>query len=82
MIKIYGNSMCKWCLKAKELAEDYSLKYVWVDLDEDKNLNEFKLKFPDSKTIPQITWHDNHIGGYEEFVREVENTRSYGQGTI
>lgn len=74
--------MCKWCLKAKELAEDYNLKYEWIDLDEDQNLNEFKLNFPDAKTIPQITWYGNYIGGYEELVKEVENTGSYGQGKI
>jgi glutaredoxin len=83
MIKIYGNDMCKWCLKAKKLAEDYKLSHEWVDLDIDSNLNDFKMLFPDSVTIPQIVWHGRHIGGYESFAEEVENTIStYGQDLI
>jgi glutaredoxin len=34
---------------------------------------------PNHKTIPQIWWHGIHIGGYDNFAREVENTRSFGQ---
>ena len=83
MIKIYGNDMCKWCLKAKKLAEDYNLKHEWVDLDIDANLNDFKIRFPSMVSIPQIVWDDRHIGGYEDFAEEVENTvSSYGQGKL
>jgi glutaredoxin len=33
-----------------------------------------KIKLPDVRTIPQIWWHGNHIGGYEDLVSEIENT--------
>ena len=83
MIKIYGNDMCKWCLKAKQLAEDYKLDHEWIDLDIDSNLNDFKILFPSMVTIPQITWDGRHIGGYENFAEEIENTiSSYGQGKL
>jgi glutaredoxin len=35
-----------------------------------------------AKTVPQIFWYGKHIGGYNEFAAEVENTRSYGDGDL
>jgi glutaredoxin len=74
MVIIYGNQLCSWCKKAKKLAIDYNLQYEWRDTDEDGVLNELKLKLPNLKTIPQIWWHEKYIGGYEDFVTELQNT--------
>jgi glutaredoxin 3 len=74
MITIYGHSRCGWCIRAKRLAERYSLRYEWKDTDDDKNLNDMKVKLPSVKTVPQIWWDDRYIGGYEDLVKEVENT--------
>ena len=80
MIKIYGNSRCPWCDKAKELAERYEMKYQYLNVDEEANIKELKENFPEVKTIPQIFMDDHHIGGYQEFVQEIENTMgNYGQ---
>lgn len=83
MITIYGNSVCKWCIAAKKLAEDYGLAYEWIDLDFDENLNRFKINFPNARSIPQIMWDNRHLGGYDDFLKEIENTiGGYGQGKI
>jgi hypothetical protein len=37
---------------------------------------------PDAETVPQIWWHDNYIGGYNEFATEIENTRNFGQDSF
>jgi glutaredoxin len=81
MVLIYGNQLCTWCKKAKKLAIDYNLKYEWLDTDIDTNLNELKTKLPDAKTIPQIWWNGKYIGGYEDFVTEIQNTiGGFGDG--
>jgi len=80
MIVIYGGHNCGWCVRAKELAQKYELCYVYKEASEFKE--EFKNKFPDAKTVPQILWHGKHIGGYDEFEKEIENTRSYGDGQV
>lgn len=81
MIQIYGNAICLYCKKAKKLAEKHSLDYVYKDVDEDKYMEEFKTNFPGVKKLPQIVWHGKHIGGYDQFAIEIENTLSdYGQG--
>lgn len=83
MIQIYGNDMCGWCHKSKDLAESYGLKYQWLNTDDQDILNELKTKKPDVKTIPQIWWHDKYIGGYEDFVSELQSTiGNYGQDQL
>lgn len=80
MITIYGHARCGWCTKAKGLAEQYGLKYVWKDTDDFKTLNDLKTILPSVRTVPQIWWDERHIGGYEDLVQEIENTLgNYGQ---
>ena len=80
MIVIYGAPWCMWCIKAKNLAEQYQLDFVYKDVDDVEIKQQLKEKLPDTKSIPQILWHGRHIGGYEDFAREIENTLgNYGQ---
>lgn len=81
MIKIYGTSGCAYCKKAVEVAEQYTLEYEYIDAID--NAEEFASKFPEAKTVPQITWADRHVGGFSEFALEIENTvGGYGDGKI
>jgi len=82
MIDIYGTPVCTWCAKAKETAEAIGVKYNYIDITEDNNMEIFAEKFPNAKTVPQITWHGRHLGGYTEFASEIENTRTFGDGPI
>ena len=79
MITIYGAEWCSYCLKAKIIAQEYQLDFEFKDVDNINVAQQLKALLHDYKTIPQIWWHGNHIGGYEDFVRELENTRSFGQ---
>lgn len=81
MVTIYGAPWCNWCQKAKALAEQYQLDFEYKNVDNDFYKQELRSLAPDVKTIPQIWWHERHVGGFEEFAREVENTLgNYGQG--
>jgi glutaredoxin len=83
MIVIYGNDTCVYCRKAKKLAEQYNLAYEWKDTDKDLVLNELKNQLPNAKTIPQIWWNGDHIGGYEDFAIVLNNTiGGYGKGSF
>jgi glutaredoxin 3 len=83
MLTIYGTSNCGWCKKAVVLAEQYMLQYEYRDCDVDFNKIELKERFPDTKTVPQIWWNGKHIGGYESFAKEIEDTMiNYGQGAF
>jgi glutaredoxin 3 len=79
MVIIYGTEWCSYCIRAKKLVEQYQLDFQFRDVDTDEMKQQLKAILPDYKTIPQIWWHGNHIGGYDDFVCELENTRSFGQ---
>ena len=74
MITIYGKENCPWCTKAKELAEQYSLRYEYFDIGIPAQREALFARAPDTKVVPQIWWYGRHIGGYSEFATEVENT--------
>jgi glutaredoxin len=62
---------------------DLSFVYIPVDQDQ-KYIKEFKERFPEAKTVPQILWDNRHVGGYTELVTEIENLNlgNYGQGAF
>lgn len=78
MVIIYGKENCPWCIKAKNLAEQYKLKYEYLDIGIPAQREALFSKFPEAKTVPQIWWNDRHIGGYEDFASEIENTITPG----
>ncbi|MBC8474875.1 MAG: glutaredoxin [Bacteroidetes bacterium] len=79
MIEIYGTSRCDYCKKAVALAESYKLKYEYKDAKDLDIYEQLLGKIGSVPTVPQIFWNDKHIGGYESFSLEIENTREYGQ---
>ena len=79
MVIIYGTEWCSYCIRAKKLVEQYQLDFEFRDVDNPEMKAQLTSMLPDYKTIPQIWWYGNHIGGYDKFAREVENTRSFAQ---
>lgn len=81
MVIIYGKEDCTFCKQAIALAESYNIAYEYRDVSEWRQT--FRKQFPEAKTVPQVMWYDQVIGGYREFVTEIENTiGGYGDGTI
>lgn len=84
MIEIYGTASCAWCERAKKLCDENNLKYTYKAIDDIKDgitfMEEFVLKVPGAKTVPQIFWNGKYIGGHNDLAIEIENTREFGQG--
>lgn len=74
MVTIYGGPRCEWCKRAVALAQNYQLEYEYFSVDVPEYKAKLKELKPDTKTIPQIWWHERHIGGHDEFAFEIENT--------
>ena len=79
-IKIYGKTSCPWCDRAKDLASRYGFEYEYFDIGRKQYYDQLKEAVPDLKSVPQIFWHDRHIGGYNELVSELK-TPSAGLAT-
>lgn len=82
MITIYGNTNCVWCDRAKELCDQYKLAYEYKSIQQKEFFAELQEQVPGVRTVPQIFWHNKHIGGYNELASEIENTRNYGDGQV
>ncbi len=79
MVIIYGTEWCGYCIRAKKLVEQHQLDFEFRDVDNPEIKAQLTSMLPDYKTIPQIWWYGNHVGGYDNFASEVENTRNFAQ---
>jgi glutaredoxin 3 len=74
-ITIYTGPLCNYCDAAKRLLTRNSALYNEIDISTvDGAMDEMIKKANGKRTIPQIFFDDQHIGGYDEVrVLEKEN---------
>ena len=71
-ITIYTGPMCNYCDAAKRLLTRNSVSYNEINIATvDGAMDEMIKKANGKRTIPQIFFDNNHIGGYDE-VRALE----------
>ena len=71
-ILMYSGPMCNFCDAAKRLLVRNNLKYKEIDISKEAGLMEEMIKKANGKrTIPQIFFDNDHIGGYQE-LRNLE----------
>ena len=69
---MYTGPLCNFCEAAKRLFTRNNIKYQEIDISSKEGLMEEMIKKSNGrKTIPQIFFDDQHIGGYDE-VRALE----------
>lgn len=63
---------CPWCVKAKALLDEYECEYEERDINVDAL---WKLDFKElgHKTVPQIYYDGDYIGGYEKLRKHFED---------
>ena len=66
-VLVYMGPMCAFCDAAKKLLvrNNISYKEINIALEENK-MDEMISKSNGKRTIPQIFFDDQHIGGYDE----------------
>ena len=66
-IIMYTGPLCNFCEAAKRLFTRNNIKYQEIDISSKEGLMEEMIKKSNGrKTIPQIFFDDQHIGGYQE----------------
>ena len=71
-ITIYTGPFCNYCDAAKRLLTRNKASYKEIDISKvDGAIDEMINKANGKRTIPQIFFDDQHIGGYDE-VRALE----------
>ena len=72
IITMYTGPMCNFCDAAKRLFSRNNLKYKEIDISSKDGLRDEMIKKANGRrTIPQIFFNEDHIGGYQE-LRELE----------
>jgi glutaredoxin len=82
MITIYGKANCGFCTKAKAFAKERQLKFEYKDVGISQDtLNELMDRATGTvRSVPQIFVNSEHIGGYNELIKYVEDTGYTGTG--
>tara|TARA_Y100001960_G_scaffold257117_1_gene276040 strand:- start:96 stop:350 length:255 start_codon:yes stop_codon:yes gene_type:complete len=71
-ITIYTGPLCNYCEAAKRLLTRNNVTYKEINVATvDGAMDEMIKKANGKKTIPQIFFDDQHIGGYDE-IRALE----------
>ena len=71
-VTIYTGPLCNFCDAAKRLLTRNNIKYKEIDISIINGaMDEMITKANGKRTIPQIFFDDNHIGGYDD-VRALE----------
>ena len=71
-ITVYSGPLCNFCEAAKRLLARNNLTYKEIDISKETGLRDEMIKKANGmRTIPQIFFDDQHIGGYDE-VRALE----------
>ena len=74
-VTIYTGPYCNYCDAAKRLLIRNNVPYKEINVAEvDGAKDEMIKKANGKKTIPQIFFNDEHIGGYDE-VRALEKEK-------
>ena len=75
-VTIYVGPQCNFCDAAKRLLQRNNIEYDIIDISSNENIkNEMITKANGSRTIPQIFFGNQHIGGYTE-LRDLEKNNS------
>jgi glutaredoxin 3 len=80
MIHIWGKPACPSCTKAKAICEKYNYPFEYRELGKDFDREEVLTEFPEARTFPQIVVNGLKVGGYEQFVKYIEDTGYNGTG--
>ena len=80
MIHIWGKPACPSCTKAKALCEQRGYQYEYLEMAKDFDREAVLTEFPEARTFPQIVVGGQKIGGYEQFIKYIEDTNYTGTG--
>tara|TARA_Y100000004_G_C8803246_1_gene364386 strand:+ start:477 stop:719 length:243 start_codon:yes stop_codon:yes gene_type:complete len=75
MITIYSKPGCPYCEKIKRVMELEELQHVIYELNRDFTREEFRIKFGNNATFPQLTLDGIHLGGCQESIKHMRREK-------
>ena len=65
-VRVYTTLICGFCHAAKNLLDDEGISYESIDLTHDVDAKMALMQKTGMRTVPQIFFGDELIGGYQE----------------
>lgn len=66
MYTVFSKDNCQYCEMAKRLLDANQQDYLEVKLGRDMQIDEFKTRYPNQRTVPLILKDGQEIGGYQD----------------
>jgi len=73
MYKVYTKPGCSNCTAAKNLLTSKSLPFVEMDITSEETKNRLLTEVPHAKSVPQIFYNEEYVGGYTELNERLIN---------
>ena len=67
-IIVYSKSYCPYCKAAKALLGKYNLPFEEIEVSTDAEKLSEMIARSNRRTVPQIFFDNEHIGGYDDLV--------------
>ena len=71
--EIFSAPGCSYCEAAKRLLRERGIAFDERDISDAAVLAEFRARLPRVRSIPQIFFAEQHVGGYEDLCLKLEN---------
>jgi glutaredoxin 3 len=67
-VTIYTKYYCPYCKRAKALLDRKGIAYHEIDVTYDEALQEEMMELSQRRTVPQIFFGEQHIGGSDDLL--------------
>ena len=73
MYKIYTKDSCSYCTAAKDLLRNKKQPFVEFTIGRDVTKEMLLEIVPHARSVPQIFYNDEYIGGYDNLLERMKN---------
>tara|TARA_B100001093_G_C26034320_1_gene679342 strand:+ start:100 stop:327 length:228 start_codon:yes stop_codon:yes gene_type:complete len=70
---VWSKPACPYCTKAKSLLKTKGIEVEEKNIAEGHNIQDMLALVPNARTMPQVWVDDQHIGGYYELEKFLED---------
>jgi len=68
---VWSKPACPFCVKAKNLLKSKGIEYEEKNIADGYKIQDLLALVPNAKTMPQIWLDDEHLGGYPELEKRL-----------
>ena len=68
---VWSKPSCPWCDRAKTLLKNKGIEYEEKNIAQGHKIQDLLELVPNAKTMPQIWLDDEHLGGYPELEKKL-----------